>query len=245
MLPWENCYICTLEKKPMRSLLLLVAFLIFAFAKAQTYEIGLWAGGANVIGDVGSTNYVSPSDVAVGGIFKWNRSNRHSFRASLLYSRLGGDDSKSDDISRELRGLEYEYNFLEASVGIEYTFWEWELYSGKRHITPYMYSGITAFSYGQEALNSNGELQQYDRDIEFALPFILGVKTNITEHLILGAEIGVRFTFTDNLDGSNPNGSLEDRTDLKFGNKNNEDWYVFSGVTLTYTFGRKPCYCNF
>ena len=99
----------------MRSLLLLVAFLIFAFAKAQTYEIGLWAGGANVIGDVGSTNYVSPSDVAVGGIFKWNRSNRHSFRASLLYSRLGGDDSKSDDISRELRGLEYEYNFLEAS----------------------------------------------------------------------------------------------------------------------------------
>ena len=108
-----------------------------------------------------------------------------------------------------------------------------------------MYSGITAFSYGQEALNSNGELQQYDRDIEFALPFILGVKTNITEHLILGAEIGVRFTFTDNLDGSNPNGSLEDRTDLKFGNKNNEDWYVFSGVTLTYTFGRKPCYCNF
>ncbi|MDX1317352.1 MAG: DUF6089 family protein, partial [Xanthomarina gelatinilytica] len=23
------------------------------------------------------------------------------------------------------------------------------------------------------------------------------------------------------------------------------DWYMFTGVTLTYTFGRKPCYCVF
>ncbi|KQC32535.1 inorganic polyphosphate kinase [Nonlabens sp. YIK11] len=229
----------------MRLVLLLIAFFVFAFAKAQTYELGVWAGGSNVIGDVGSTRYVNPSGVAIGGVAKWNRSNRHSFRGSLIYTRLNGDDSKSDDRSRELRGLDYEYNMLEASVGIEYTFWEWELYSGKRHITPYMYSGITAFSYGQEALNSNGQLQQYDRDIEVAIPFILGVKSNITEHLILGVEIGARFTFTDNLDGSKPNGSMEDRTDLQFGNINNNDWYVFSGLTLSYTFGRKPCYCNF
>ena len=32
---------------------------------------------------------------------------------------------------------------------------------------------------------------------------------------------------------------------VRFGNFNNNDWYVFSGFTLTYTFGRKPCYCNF
>lgn len=166
----------------MRLVPLLIAFFVFAFAKAQTYEIGVWAGGSNVIGDVGSTRYVNPSGIAVGGVAKWNRSNRHSFRGSLIYTKLNGDDAKSDDVSRELRGLEYEYNMLEASLGIEYTFWEWELYSGKRHITPYMYTGITAFSYGQEALNTNGQLEQYDRDIELALPFILGVKSNITEH---------------------------------------------------------------
>ncbi|MEO9560182.1 MAG: DUF6089 family protein, partial [Nonlabens ulvanivorans] len=48
-------------------------------------------------------------------------------------------------------------------------------------------------------------------------------------------------TFTDNLDGSNN----EDFENVRFGNINNNDWYVFSGVTLTYAFGRKPCYCNF
>ncbi len=229
----------------MRFIALFLTCFVFAFAKAQTYEIGLWAGGSNVIGDVGSTNYISPSDLAIGGIVKWNRSDRHSFRASLIYSQLSGGDEKSDDRSRELRGLSYEYNFLEASVGLEYTFWEWELYSGKQHITPYMYTGVSAFSYGTEALKDNGDLEQYSRKIDFAIPFILGVKSNITDHLILGAEIGARYTFTDNLDGSNPTGELEDRQDLKFGNKNNNDWYVFSGITLTYTFGRKPCYCNF
>jgi hypothetical protein len=67
----------------------------------------------------------------------------------------------------------------------------------------------------------------------------LGIKSNITPHIIIGLEVGARYTFTDNLDGSNP----KDGTLLKFGNINNNDWYVFSGLTLTYTFGNKPCYC--
>ncbi len=70
---------------------------------------------------------------------------------------------------------------------------------------------------------------------------ILGIKSNITPNLILGAEVGVRYTFTDNLDGSNPKN--EGLQTLKFGNTNSNDWYVFTGFTLTYTFGEKPCYC--
>ncbi|MEO9559440.1 MAG: DUF6089 family protein, partial [Nonlabens ulvanivorans] len=129
-------------------LLLLVSFLFcFAFAKAQTYEVGLFAGGSNIIGDVGSTQFIDPVDLTVGGIFKWNRSDRHSFRASLIFSNMVGDDNDSDDISRDLRGYKYNYNLIEASVGIEYNFWEWELYTGKPQIVPYIYTGITGFQY--------------------------------------------------------------------------------------------------
>ena len=71
---------------------------------------------------------------------------------------------------------------------------------------------------------------------------IVGIKTNITENLILGAEVGARYTFTDNLDGSNPKN--ENLIPLRFGNIDTNDWYVFSGLTLTYTFGNKPCYCR-
>ncbi|MNL28629.1 hypothetical protein D3C87_1502800 [compost metagenome] len=69
----------------------------------------------------------------------------------------------------------------------------------------------------------------------------LGIKSNITPHFIIGAEVGARYTFTDDLDGSNP--SNDNLKSLRFGNLNNNDWYVFSGITLTYTFGQKPCYC--
>jgi len=217
----------------------------FAFAKAQTYEFGVFAGGSNVIGDVGSTQYVDPRDATIGAIVKWNRSNRHAFRASFISASMVGDDNDSDDISRDLRGLKYNYNLLEASVGIEYTFWEWDLYASTPQFTPYIYTGLTGFRYDLFALNNNGELEEYASTFEAAIPIILGFKTTISSHLVLGIEVGARYTFTDNLDGSNPERSKKDFAELQFGNIANNDWYVFSGVTLTYTFGRRPCYCNF
>jgi hypothetical protein len=52
----------------------------------------------------------------------------------------------------------------------------------------------------------------------------------------------MRYTLTDNLDGSNPkNESLKSS---QFGNINNNDWYVFSGLTLTYTFGETMLLCR-
>jgi hypothetical protein len=228
----------------MRLLFTFIVFFSLAFAKAQTYEAGIFAGTSNVIGDVGSTQYIQFTDVTIGGIFKWNRSPRHSFRASVISANMVGDDNDSDDISRDLRGLKYNYSMIEASIGVEYTFWEWELYSGRPQIVPYLYTGLTAFHYDLFALNNTNQLEAYGETTDIAIPIIFGVKTNITPKLILAAEIGARYTFSDNLDGSNPVRS-KDFDNLKFGNVNNNDWYVFSGVTLTYAFGRKPCYCNF
>lgn len=226
----------------MRLVVLFSVFFCFAFAKAQTYELGVFAGGSNVIGDVGSTQFVDPSDLAVGAIFKWNRSNRHDFRASIIFANMVGDDNDSDDRSRDLRGYNYNYNLIEASIGIEYNFWEWELYTGKKQLVPYLYTGLTGFQYQGFRLDQvNNQLIEDDTARGIAVPFILGVKTNITPKIVLAVEVGVRYTFTDNLDGSNN----EDFENVSFGNINNNDWYVFSGLTLTYTFGRKPCYCNF
>src|SRR5690606_38786231 len=79
-----------------------------------------------------------------------------------------------------------------------------------------------------------------EKKTTFAIPMALGVKAKINTRFVLGAEIGVRYTFTDNLDGSYP----EDVTKA-FGNILSDDWYVFSGLTLTYTFGKEPCYSCF
>lgn len=71
---------------------------------AQIYEIGVFGGGSNFIGDVGSTKFIAPKKLAIGGIFRWNRSARHSYRVSVIYTTLLGNDRKSSDPKRQERG---------------------------------------------------------------------------------------------------------------------------------------------
>jgi len=56
----------------------------------------------------------------------------------------------------------------------------------------------------------------------------------------------VRYTFTDNLDGSWPEEIFGNRMPQReFGNRNTNDWYVLTGVNFTFSWGREPCYSRF
>ena len=57
--------------------------------------------GANYIGDVGNTTYISP-ELAIGGIVKWNRSESIYLEPHL--HRLSADDADSDEARRNQRG---------------------------------------------------------------------------------------------------------------------------------------------
>jgi len=86
------------------SILFLIGMFFTQLGQSQIYEVGVFVGGSNFIGDVGATTYISPNQTAFGAVFKWNRSARHSLRASLIYSNIEGLDSKSDDPRRLERG---------------------------------------------------------------------------------------------------------------------------------------------
>ena len=110
----------------------------------------------------------------------------------------------------------------------------------RRKTTPYVFSGLSYFIY-DELFVLNGETRKDHREGSLAIPMIVGIKSNLIKNFVIGVEVGARYTFTDNLDGSNPKN--ENLASLKFGNINSNDWYFFSGITITYTFGEKPCYC--
>ncbi|WP_400074971.1 DUF6089 family protein [Winogradskyella sp. R77965] len=225
-------------------ILILVGLFLSKNADAQIYEVGVFVGGSNFIGDVGATNYISPNQVAFGAIAKWNRSARHSFRASVIFSDLKGVDAKSDDPRRVERDYSFDSRIIEMSFGMEFTFLEFDLHTTGIKGTPYLYTGFTITNHDDYYFTSSGEFT-YENSFSWAygIPMVLGYKTNISNHLVLAAEIGARYTFSDSLDGSIPD--AEFREQFSFGNTNSNDWYVFSGITLTYTFGRRPCYCNF
>ena len=226
--------------------LIIVVLLFFARAIgfSQTYEAGIFAGASNFIGDVGATDYIAPTKPALGAIFKWNRSSRHSFRFTLIYSELEGDDSKSDDPRRIERDYSFKNQIIEGSAGIEFTFFDWDLHDEKIHNTPYLYSGITLAYHDNFFFNNQGvQTSENTSSIAYGIPMVFGFKTNILGNIIIAAEIGARYTFSDELDGSVPDSEL--REVFSFGNLNNNDWYVFTGLTVTYTFGEKPCFCVF
>ena len=227
--------------KPMNRLFMLLFFLISSnLLKAQINEIGVFVGGSNYIGDVGPTTYLAPSDPSFGIIYKWNRSTRHSYRFSYTFGKISGNDLDSDVADRNQRGFNFENTIHELSAGLEFDFFEFDLHKLGPQFTPYVYTGISYFSY-KELFYVNNEAEEDYTDGSLAIPMTLGVKAKLNRRFILSLEAGVRFAFTDNLDGSNPKN--ENLQPLQFGNINSNDWYVFTGFMLTYTFGENPCYC--
>jgi hypothetical protein len=88
------------------------------------------------------------------------------------------------------------------------------------------------------------QTEEYGKGGGITLPAIIGAKVNVSPFVVIGLEVGVRYTLTDNLDGSAPETEDILTNDIKFGNLNNNDWYVFTGLTISFTFGDLPCYCK-
>ncbi|MBD3864577.1 type IX secretion system protein PorG [Olleya marilimosa] len=221
-----------------------LTFLCIQLSSAQINEFGLYLGGSNFIGDVGATDYIAPSQLAIGAIYKWNRSPRHSYRISLTFTELEGIDNNSDDPSRQIRGFEFNNQIIELSAGLEFTFFDFNLHQGNFVSTPYLYTGFSVAQHDNFYYNNLGETQSEDtQSYAWGIPMVIGFKAAVTPEFVLAFEVGARYTFSDELDGSVPDAvELSSRS---FGNLNNNDWYTFTGVTLTYTFGKNPCYCGF
>lgn len=227
---------------PMRRHIFCLFFLLtLSGVKAQINELGIFMGGGNYIGDIGPTDYIKPNELAFGAMYRWNRSPRHSWRFSLVHSKITARDGESDVPGRFQRNLDFENSVTEFSAGLEFSFFDFNLHELEKQFTPYVYTGLSYFIYDEKYYGSERSAVKDYTDSKVAIPMIVGVKTNIFPHWVLGFEVGARYTFTDNLDGTNPEN--DNLSFSRIGNLNSKDWYVFTGFTLTYTFTEKPCYC--
>jgi len=203
---------------------------------SQINELGVFAGGSNYIGDIGRTNFIYPNSYAVGIIYKWNMHPHYSLRANYTYSNIKGDDTQSDNSFRKVRGLSFSNDIHELSAGIEYHFFKYNLSkSGYTH-TPYLFTELGMVNYG----SFDADTLESTRAFTFTIPFGAGFKTILAQGIGIGFEVGFRYTFKDDMDGYpyleyNPNSNVQI-------NPNNNDWYVFSGITLVFAFGREGCY---
>ena len=136
--------------------LILLSLLVAENTNAQIYEVGIFVGGSNFIGDVGVTKYISPNQGAFGAVLKWNRSPRHSYRASVIFSDLEGVDKNSDDPRRLQRGYSFKTSIVEISAGMEFTFLDFDLHKPGQKGTPYLFTGITMANHDNFYFNQAG-----------------------------------------------------------------------------------------
>lgn len=214
---------------------------------SQIHEMGMFFGGSNTISDIGSTHFIYSNSPAVGLIYKWNLTTRYALRASFISSTLKSSDYYANDLSRFNRFFEVENKVFEFSAGMEVNFFDFNLHDQDKEFTPYFFTGINYFQYQLFTIRdqlSSIQVNKYDSALEFSIPAIVGIKFSINNSFILSFETGFRYSLTDNIDGSNPIGQFENDVLVKHGEIYNNDWYVFTGLALSYTFGRQPCYCK-
>ena len=239
----------------------ILVFLIFIsnVLSSQDNEIGLFFGGTNYIGDVGPTTYVNPFLVknsvdngkssftsVVGILYRKNFSNRFGLRLGLNIADIESSDLWNGSKNYRIeRGKSFKNNLQEFHVGIDFNFLEFETSSNDFEFTPYIHTGLSLIRY--DALHyplGINEAQSYGRDNDLAFPITIGLKLKPLKYFVLGLEISAKHSFTENLDGSYP--KFEDSnlySQRPFGSNLSQDWYVYSGITLTYLFGSYECDC--
>ena len=233
-----------------RKIILLIFFFSTVHIFSQDNEIGIFAGGSNYIGDVGPTTYISPfsynaSTNYVGGvIFRKNFNERISARAKLNYSKIGSSDNWPQTADyRQQRGKYFKNTIVEIGLGIDFNFFEFDVYESSLQMTPYISTGISFFEYDPLKYDKSESMAtQYGDATSISIPITLGYKIKPLKDFIVAFEITANHSFTDNLDGSRPDKKFLISTDY-FGSTLSKDWYVFSGISITYLFGKKKCYC--
>lgn len=222
----------------LKSLVILV--FISATATAQVYEAGVFVGGSNAIADVGSNYYINPNSQAYGLVFKWNKSLRYAWRISATQTELLMQDASSSLPARSDRGLNHSTQLRDITAGLEVNYKSFELHRHNSSWTPYIFTGVSYYQFDE--FYYQADLMRFEAiglKHKIGLPLLLGVKLKIAQSIVLALESGVRYSFDDNLDGSFP--VYPEYETYVFGSTSTKDWYVFSGMTITYAFGKKPC----
>jgi len=229
---------------------LLILLLFVKVSEAQRFEAGAFVGGNKVVGDVGNPLYLLPGGPTIGGLFKWNTNERLVLRANVYYSIAQGKVRNSTFPYEDLLigpedGLS-AYSEYNKGVGTGEILFEWNFlpYNLRRRSasTPFAFVGLGAALYeGKFGVSHLGNNVEYifpimgEYELTPTVAFGGGYKVKVSPSFVLGAEIGFRYVFSDNLDNS---------SSVDVGNLNTNDWFTTLGVTLTYVFGRDACACG-
>lgn len=213
-------------------------------------ELGFLFGLTNYSGDLAEAHVeMKETRPGFGAFVRYHFSPTFAIKGQVYSGYVTGDDNNSTNIKRVRRSLKFATSIFEYGAVAEYHFFAPERLNGAGthnfHVNPYLFAGVggavtdaKAEYYGPEDLRDfylkaplpEAGLQSHF----FSTPVGFGVEMDVYDRIILGAELGWRPVFSDDLDGIKRNG-----------NPDKKDWYYFAGFTIAYILSGTPERCGY
>ena len=216
--------------------------LIFSFFTSVSYsqrnEFGIGVGGFNYAGDLMRGYHFDNVKPGILGYYKLNLDNIFSVRASLTGGLIGGSDENPIDPFASNRRASFQTTLVEVAGILEYNFLNYKANHVGVRWSPYFMAGISGFTIFGGEPDRRG-----NRVVELAIPFGGGFKYQISPNITFNLEIGIRKLFFDQLDGYS-DGDITNKN-YQYGNKYDQDWYNFVGLSVSYLIWDIPCPYDF
>ncbi len=225
------------------------SFLGAGSASAQvthTSELGLGLGATNYKGELSPQYQLQNNRPALTIFYRRDVSVPVTLRGGFTAGFLRANDANVTGANggvppvQDYRQASMKGGVAEVSGVVEYNFLDYHRRSDQNrvHLTPYLFIGLAGFYASTTTESQNPALQpSFNRKgsrLGFAVPAGVGLKVALSQHFNVGAEIGARKTFTDQLD------HLSDQ-DPFLVNPHDQDWYYYNGISVSYTFYKIRC----
>lgn len=189
-------------------------FLILAFLTSsgfsQTMEVGLYGGVSYYLGDLNPGKHFLNPQISYGFLARYNIDSRWAVKISGYRGKVKGNSQSSNFLPDN--DLSFESPVTDISAVAEFNFLKYITGSRRDFISPYIYTGISAFfydpvsnGYSLRSLGTEGQKIGYEdrkpySNISVAIPFGLGVKFSLAKNLGMTFFWEMHKTFTDYLD---------------------------------------------
>lgn len=200
-------------------------------------EVGFLFGLTNYSGDIAEKRIeFNETQPGYGAFLRYQITPKFSVKAHMYSGSISGDDKNSE--TRKERNFRFSTSITEFGAVAE-----WHVLGKARYnstgvstisVSPYLFLGIGATFASAEAeyYGPPDKRNEFLRvpfpednlNTRFLLtPMGVGLKANLLDRFSLGADIGWRPVYSDDLDGVHYNG-----------NPKKGDWYYFLGLTTSF-----------
>lgn len=205
-------------------------------ATAQKHEFGWGIGLSAYSGEI--VQHLDPTNFRPAGqlFYRANFNEVICLKVATSLGILTASDGHYNNAMADYRKASFSTVYNDVTAMIEYNFlnYAYTEKSNGNHFSPYISAGIGILNYKSTISDSEYKVNTL---FQPTIPFGGGFKYRTNAHWNFNFQFTLNKTFTDEIDGIYDSSSYT----KSITNSKNQDWYYYTGVSVSYTFWNVYC----